>query len=266
MPEGPGTLAIAGATGASGDTERALRERERARRETRRRRRAAGRAFAIVLGVVGVVWVGWFSSVFALDASRVTVVGADQTGSLVDVAAVRASVDAYVGTPLPRLDLGAMALAVSDVPGVRSATVVRRWPDGVRVAVVPRIPVAAVPGAGGQYSLVDGDGVAVGQPVTDPGALPVVNVPVGEKYARTLDAVVAVLDGLPTELAQRVTGVGAQTEDTIQMTLGDGRTLVWGGVEDAALKAKVALTLLDSPTVKATVIDVSAPTVPVTHD
>jgi len=214
--------------------------------------------------MAAVVWVGWFSPLFALESSRIDVAGLDAPGARADADAVRAAIASDVGTPLPRLDLGAMGDAVSGVDGVRSATVSRKWPDGVRVDVVPRIPVAAVP-VGEEFALVDSDGVVVGAPVSDPSALPVVDVPVGEKNARILDAVVSVLAGLPASLSQRVASIGADTEDTIRMTLGDGTELVWGGVEDTALKAEVALALLESG-IRAAVIDVSAPTLPVTHD
>ncbi len=68
----------------------------------------------------------------------------------------------------------------------------------------------------------------------------------GPENARVLDAVVSVLGSIPTDLSQRIVAIGAETEDTIRMTLGDGTVLVWGGVEQAALKAEVALALLES--------------------
>jgi cell division protein FtsQ len=149
---------------------------------------------------------------------------------------------------------------------VRSATVSRKWPDGVRIDVTPRVAIAAVPGKGGAYVFVDAEGVAVGQPSTEPGALPVVDVVVGPDSARALDAVVSVLGALPTELGQRVRSAGALTEDTVELTLGDGTKVVWGSASETALKAQVVLTMLDSAAFAGAVIDVSAPTLPVTHD
>jgi cell division protein FtsQ len=208
------------------------------------------------------VWAGWFSPLFALDSSKIELAG---LGASVDGTAVRTALGPYVGTPLPRLDPGAMAAAVEGIDGVRSAAVTRQWPNGVRIAVTPRVAIAAVPGEGGSYIFVDAEGVALGQPSADPGALPVVEVVVGPDHARALDAVVEVLGALPTELGQRVRSAGAQTEDTVELTLGDGTKVVWGSASDTALKAQVVLTMLDSASFGAAVIDVSAPTLPVTH-
>jgi cell division protein FtsQ len=217
-----------------------------------------------MIAVVAIVaWAGWFSPLFALDAAKLDV---EVTGESGDEAEVRAALSPFVGTPLPRLDPGAMAAAVKALGGVRSATVTRAWPDGVGVAVVARTAIAAIPDEGGAYVIVDADGVTLGQPVADPGDLPVVSVPVGPEYARALGAVVSVLGAIPTDLRQRIQSVGAQTEDTVQFTLGDGTVVVWGSAGDTALKAEVVLTLLDSESFHAATIDVSAPTLPVTHD
>ncbi len=236
---------------------------ERAGARARGRRRRTARLALTISTVAITVWAGWFSPLFALDASKVELAG---LGGSVDGAAVRAALGPYVATPLPRLDPGAMAAAVEGIDGVRSAAVTRKWPNGVRIAVTPRVAIAAVPGEGGAYILVDAEGVAVGQPAADPGALPVVEVVVGPDHARALDAVVSVLGGLPTELGQRVRSAGAQTEDTVELTLGDGTRVVWGSASDAALKARVLLAMLDSAGFAAAVIDVSAPTLPVTHN
>jgi cell division protein FtsQ len=236
---------------------------ERADARARARRRRTGTVAFTIAAVALVAWAGWFSPLFALEAAKLDVA---VTGESVDAAEVRAALSPFVGTPLPRLDPGAMVAAVEGLGGVRTATVTRAWPDGVGVVVVARVAIAAIPGDGGAYVIVDADGVALGQPVADPGALPVVSVPVGPEYARALGAVVSVLGALPTDLRQRIQSIGAQTEDTVQFTLGDGTVVVWGSADDTALKAEVVLTLLNSGSFNAATIDVSAPTLPVTHD
>jgi cell division protein FtsQ len=243
-------------------SERRRRGAERAGARARARRRRTARLTLTISTVAIATWAGWFSPLFALDASKVDLAG---LGESVEGAAVRAALSPYVGTPLPRLDPGAMATAVEGIDGVRSAAVTRKWPNGVRIAVTPRVAIAAVPGEGGTYILVDADGVALGQLAADPGALPVVDVAVGPDHARALDAVVSVLGALPTELGQRVRSAGAQTEDTVELMLGDGTKVVWGSASDTALKAQVVLKMLDSGSFVAAVIDVSAPTLPVTH-
>jgi len=244
-------------------SERRRRGAERAGARARARRRRTARLAFTLTAVALAVWLGWFSPVFALDATKVDLVG---LGGSVDGAAVRAVLDPDVGTPLPRLDPGAMSAAVEGIAGVRSAAVTRKWPNGVRVAITRRVAIAAVPGDAGSYLLVDAEGVVLGEPTADPGALPVVNVAVGPDHARALGAVVSVLGALPTELGQRVQAAGAQTEDTVELTLGDGTRVVWGSASDTALKSQVVLTMLNSGSFAAAVVDVSAPNLPVTHN
>ncbi|HEX7589370.1 MAG TPA: FtsQ-type POTRA domain-containing protein [Demequinaceae bacterium] len=262
MAERAGTAVATPPQESPAGSERRRRGAERAGARARARRRRTARLALTISTVAIAVWAGWFSPLFALDASKVELAG---LGESVDGGAVRAALGPYVGTPLPRLDPGAMAVAVEGIDGVRSAVVTRKWPDGVRITVTPRVAIAAVPGKDGAYVFVDAEGVALGQSAADPGELPVVDVVVGPDHARALDAVVSVLGGLPTELGQRVRSAGAQTEDTVELTLGDGTKVVWGSASDTALKAQVVLTMLDSAAFAGVVIDVSAPTLPVTH-
>lgn len=258
----PGSALVESERAVAAESERRQRGVERSGALRRARRRRTGRLALTVATVAGVVWAGWFSPLFALDATKIAVIG---TVGSVDVGSVRGALSPFVARPLPRLDPGAMAAAVESLDDVRSATVTRKWPNGVRVLVTPRVAIAALPGEGGAYVFVDAEGIPVGQPVADPGTLPVVDVAVGPDHARALDAVVSVLGSLPTELGQRVKSEGAQTEDTVEFTLGDGTKIVWGSASDSALKAQVVLTMLGSGKFGAVVIDVSAPTLPVTH-
>ena len=61
--------------------------------------------------------------------------------------------------------------------------------------------------------------------------------------------------------------VSAATEDSVQFTLADGPMVEWGSAEDSKLKAQVLGVLLGSKHArKADVIDVSAPTLPITKN
>jgi cell division protein FtsQ len=235
-------------------------ERVRARRALARRQVvmiAAGTAAVLALG-----WLLFLSPVLALDPAKVTVRGA---GSVVAVDKVLAVVQARAGTPLPRLDTIGLRDDVLDVPGVREARVMRDWPDGIAVTVVAREPVAAVPDAErGGYVLLDVDGVQVGRVEKAPAGLPAVDVPVGDK--RTLEAVLTVLEQLPADLLEQVRGVSAQTRDTVRMKLRDDVQVEWGSAAQTPLKVAVLQTLRASDAAKdATVIDVSAPRLPVTR-
>lgn len=239
---------------------------ERFAERSRLRRRLTWRRVALAgtwmtLGL-GLGWLTFFSPVLALEMAQVEVVG---EGTVVDPAAVLAVVAEHDGTPLPRLDTVGLRRDLLDVPGVRAAEVARDWPHGLRITLVSREPVAAAPGPDG-FLLLDTEGVQVGRAAEPPAGLPVVEVPVDDESARAMTAVLAVLESLPPELADQVTGAGAASEDTVSLTLADGARVEWGSAEQSALKARVLLTLRAAPaSAGAAVFDVSAPTMPITR-
>lgn len=242
-------------------------ERARARRTLARRQVATVGGALAAVGAVG--WLVLVSPVLRLDTDEVQVTGA---GTVVAVDQVREAVARYADVPLPRIDTVALRDAVLDVPGVREARVVRDWPHGLDVVLVAREPVAAVPsartGSGAAsdqgYTLLDIDGVQVGRTDAAPRGLPVVSVPVGDR--RTLDAVLTVLEQLPPDLLEQVKDVSARTQDTVGMKLRDGTTVSWGSSAQTPLKIAVLQTLRAAPqTKKAKLVDVSAPTLPMTR-
>ena len=116
------------------------------------------------------------------------------------------------------------------------------------------------------FLLLDVEGVQVGRSPEPPASLPVVEVPAGDEDARAMTAVLAVLESLPPELADQVTGAGARSEDTVSLTLLDGARVEWGSAEQSALKARVLLTLrAAAASTGASVFDVAAPTMPITR-
>lgn len=219
---------------------------------------------AATVGALAVVaWVLFWSPVLALHVAEVQVVG---EGTVVDPAAVMAAVTPLDGTPLPRLDTVELRRQVLDVPGVRAAEVARLWPHGLRITVVSREPVAAVPATSGDgFVLLDVEGVQVGRATAPPAGLPVIAVPVGDD-TRAMTAVLAVLQGLPPDLAAQVSAASADSEDTVRLTLADGAQVEWGSADQPALKARVLATLRAAPaSAGAAVYDVSAPTLPITR-
>ena len=120
-----------------------------------RRWRAAFFALAAFAIVAGVAW--------ALLGNRLLVVrSVTVTGThLVSPAQVIAAADVPPGTPLLRVDTGAVTRRVEAIPQVASARVTADWPDHLVIAVTERVPVLAVKMAGGGYDLVDQAGVPV---------------------------------------------------------------------------------------------------------
>lgn len=231
---------------------------QRARYRRRLTRRKALLAVAGAATVVATAWVTFFSPALALDPARIVVTGA---GTVVAGGDVTAVLEQYVGTPLPRLDTIGLRDDLLDVPGVREVRVMRDWPRGLTVTLVSREPVAAVPADDG-VSLVDTDGVRVGHADAAPQGLPLVDVPLEDSL--TLGAVLQVLAGMDPALAAEVTDVAATSRDDVVLTLSDGLSVEWGSAEKTALKSSLVQTLRSSgATAGASVVDVSAPTMPV---
>ena len=247
-------------------------ERSRARRNLARRQVLLAVGSVLAVGSLG--WLLLVSPVLALEPAEVHVEGA---GTVVAVDQVLGVVGAHATTPLPRLDTVGLRDEVLEVPGVREARVTREWPQGLSVVLVAREPVAAVPEQPGSadagtpgaipaqtgFALLDMDGVQVGRVDAAPEGLPVVDVPVGDK--RTLGAVLSVLQQLPADLLAQVGDVSARTQDTVTMNLRDGVRVDWGSASETPLKIAVLSALRASPAAAgATVIDVSAPRLPIT--
>lgn len=238
-----------------------------AERSAMRRRltwRRIGLSAAGVLVVGALAWLLLLSPVLALDLDEVELLG---QGTVVDAAAVAAVVQPHDGTPLPRLDTVALRRSLLDVPGVRAAEVARVWPHGLRITVVSREPVAAVPqGRDEGYALLDVEGVQVGRSDTPPVGLPVVSVPLDDEGARSLTAVLTVLQQLPPELVAEIATMSATSQDTVTFVLHSGATVEWGSADQTALKVRVLATLRAAPASQwASVFDVSAPTLPITR-
>lgn len=247
---------------ATGSVSLRMQERlaERKRTERRRAMSRGGKVMAIAGAIVVLVWIIAASPLFALDGAKIELSGVSGEISAGDVQAV---LDSHVGDSLLTMNVPHIANQLRDITGVRDATVERVWPQGLRVTLVARDPVAAIP-AGEQFVLLDADAVEVGTVDAVPAGLPIVDVPLGD--ARVLDAALAVIRSLPAAVLERMEGLGAQTADSVTFSLREGPRVEWGSADDSALKAQVLTVLLDSGQAPAgTVVDVSAPTLPITR-
>lgn len=248
--------------GAPGRVSSAMADRL-AERSAMRRHRSWRVVVALVLVLAllgGAGWVAGWSDLLALERSEVSVSG---EGTTVDADAVREVVEAAAGTPLLRIDSGAMRREILGLRGVKDVSVERSWPQGMDVVLTSREPVAAVPD-GGRYVLVDAEGVHVGSRQKAPRRLPVVSVPLDDESVGSLQAALAVVAALPTHLAREVEQVSAQTQDDVETVLRDGVSVRWGGAGSLPLKVEVVQTLREVAK-DAGVIDVSSPELPVTR-
>lgn len=232
---------------------------DRLRERTRARRILLARRIALTLVTLalatGVVWVAFFSPVFAFSSSAVVVSGED--GTLVTADSVRSSIASFEGVPLTRLNTQAVARAVESNVAVRSASVSRRWPTSLRVSVTMRTGMA-VEAASGGYWLVDDQGVAF-QQVPSVGEYPLATLPEDRATgAADIASALGALDEATRAQVATVTSTGTQ----VNFTLRGGQTVKWGTRGDAPQKARVLATLLAN--VQASTYDVSSPNHPVT--
>ena len=224
--------------------------------------RAAFFALAAVAIIVGAAWALLGNRVFVVRS--ITVTGA----RLVSPATVLASAGVPLGTPLMRVDPGAVTRRVEAIRQVASATVSEDWPDHLTIAVTERVPVLAVRMAGGSYDLLDPTGVIVRWAPTRPRGLPVfVTTLAGGALGGDpgVAAAAAVLRELTPALARAVAtvavaplsqaGPGAAGEQ-VTLTMDGGKTVVWGNPGNGAAKDREIQILL-----RGTVnyLDVSAP-------
>ena len=227
--------------------------RARAERSVRRRHRAVRtvQGLLLLLPLLAVGWALVASSWLAVD--RVVITG---LGRLSD-AEVRSAVGVEIGTPLARVDTGAVAHAVRSLPPVAGVDVSRSWPGTLRVVVRERVAVAGFP-QDGKVTLVDAQAV----PFAIVAALPEGAVRLEVDELRRGDpstrAALGVHTDLPARLRERVRSVRVESRSSVVLLLADDQEVRWGRPGETATKAAAALVLLREP---GDVVDVSSPEV-----
>jgi len=199
------------------------------------------------------VWIFYFSSLLAVTGVRVTGIDTVPEATIVQVA------EAPIGTPLAKVDLGAIADRVRTVPAVADAQVTRAWPNRLEIVITERVPVVVVTD-GKKFELVDATGVSFKSVPDRPDGLPEALV-VGARRDVTIRSVVTVSAALPIALRAQVQSISAASPDSITLNLGSKVKVVWGSSDDSARKAEVLSVLMRR---EAKVYDVSAPDLPVT--
>jgi cell division protein FtsQ len=216
-----------------------------------RRRIVVGAAVAVLLfGAAG--WLVGFTGALGVHTVQVRGAGAVPVGTIETAAAVPD------GQPLLRVDLAGISARVGAIPGIQHARVTRSWPHTVRIDVVERTPVAAVPR--GALYLVDTEGVLFQQVRAIPPGLPKLVVKQPGPNDPATRAALTVIDSLSPPLRAAVGVVEAPTPDSVTLGLRDGRTVIWGGPTDSPAKARALGPLLTRP---GDTYDVSTPTVAV---
>ena len=233
------------------------------RRPKARRRRARWIVILLLLAAMGVAgggtWALFNLSLFAVRSVVVTGTRLVPESQVLAVAGVRP------GTPLIRVSTARVAGRVLTITQVQGVQVTKVWPDRVVIAVRERTSALAVALPGGGFDLIDANGVIVQSAATRPAGLPIYTTTAAASSLRgdpDVAAAAAVLSGLPASLRSSVTSVIVPSPDQVTLSLDSGVTIVWGGADDAAAKAKELAILMQT---HARSYDVSSPATAVTN-
>jgi cell division protein FtsQ len=241
----------------------AVTRHPRSRPRPTRRRRARWVALFLLLAAMGlaggVTWALYDSGLFAVRSVTVTGTRLVPESEVLAVAGVRP------GTPLIRVSTARVAARVLTITQVQGVQVTKTWPDRVVIAVRERTSALAVALPGGGFDLVDADGVIVQSAATRPAGLPLFTTTAAASSLRgdpDVAAAAAVLGELPASLRSSVASVIAPSPDQVTLSLGSGVTILWGGADDAAAKARELAILMQT---HARSYDVSSPATAVTN-
>ncbi len=144
------------------------------------------------------------------------------------------------GENLVRISPQEAAAGVAQLPWVKSATVSRSFPDGVRIDIVERDAVAYSQAEDGAH-LIDshGDEFLIGEPPAEAVALRG-----GESGSPNWQGAVEILAALPPELRVQAREIDTTDRFNYVFHMNDDRVVVWGASEDNADKARALAAVL----------------------
>ena len=233
----------------------------------RRRRRSLfvlGGALTALLGLVAVLY---FSPL--LPVRHIEVTGNDL---LTDVRTNELLGDLY-GEPMPQVGTGDVRQRLEEESAVAEVSAHLELPATLHVEIIEHLPVAEVHEDDdvmlyNAYGEVIRDFAGAEQLEAGDYATVLIDSEAALQDDAIFDAIVAVLGELPEEARGQLESAAAESIDSVQLELADGRTIVWGSEEDGAEKAAVLQAILaseDEAFTEAEVIDISTPTTPVTR-
>lgn len=228
------------------------------------------RVVAIVLILVAICALSWllfFSPVFRLKASNISISGSNEWVSKEKIASIAST---QVDKSLFLVSSQEVIGQLNDIPGVTEAKVNKEFPQSLQIIVRAQRPAAMLKTRGeSRLTAVDAQGRvlnAVAHASTQ--GIPVIEVSNIDRSLRSravLEAV-KIVSSLPESLRIRVTQVIAKTQDSVQTELGGvHRTIVWGNSSQLALKKAIVAKIIDDPSKIGDkhCLDVSAPVRPI---
>jgi len=173
----------------------------------------------------------------------------------------------HKGMAMFDVDGGDAAARLAAGPWILRAHVERQWPATVSIAVVERVPIAAVPAKSG-VAIVDRTGRVVATLPAAPAGLPsLLGLPPAGPPSTRLGGraadLLAVVQVMPPQVAQRVTAVVAADGGQVELRLKPSGTVRLGPPDqlaDKMLAAQTVLTQVDL--MRLAVLDVRVPASP----
>ncbi|WP_070162392.1 cell division protein FtsQ/DivIB [Nesterenkonia sp. PF2B19] len=233
----------------------------------RRRRRRLGWTIGLVGVLVAVVGVLYFSPLLTIHHIQV------ERNDLLTESRAQELLQPLYGRPLPQVGNAQVQELLAEEPVVDDVVVQGELPDTLTVEIIEHPPVAEVlDGDELQFYNEHGEVISTFADPEDPEADDHATPRISEEAALRDDAVfstiVAVLGELPASAREAMDSATADSIDSVQLILDDGRTVVWGGAERGAEKAVVLEAILASEAEDFTevdTIDISTPDTPVTR-
>ncbi|WP_150463133.1 cell division protein FtsQ/DivIB [Nesterenkonia ebinurensis] len=230
----------------------------------RRRRTLIGLAvtFALLLGLVAVVY---FSPLLVLRNIQI-----EGNELVTDSRADELLADLY-GQPVAQIGTGAVRERLAAENAVAEVETRIELPSTLHVELVEHPPVAEVH-RDGNVLLYSEHGEVIRtfagpeQLEAEDYATPEISSEAALEDEAVFGTIVSVLGQLPPEARAQLDSATADSIDSVQLQLADGRTVVWGSDDRSQEKAAVLGSILGSEEedfLEAEVIDISTPTAPV---
>jgi len=222
---------------------------------------------AVIASVSAIVWFLFFSPVFLLKSSDISISGSNEWVSEQKIASIAST---QVGKSLFLVSSQEVINQLNDIPGVTEAKVSKNFPNGLHVSVHAQRPAAMLKTRdSNKLTAVDAKGRvlnAVAQVTTQ--GIPVIEVSNVQRSLnnRAVLEAVKIVSSLSESLRARVTRVSAKTQDSVETELGDvKKTIIWGNSSQIGLKKAIVAKIIDDPSKigNKRSLDVSAPVRPI---
>lgn len=222
---------------------------------------------AVIASASAIIWFLFFSPVFLLKSSDISISGSNEWVSEQKIASIAST---QVGKSLFLVSSQEVINQLNDIPGVTEAKVSKNFPNGLHVSVHAQRPAAMLKTRdSNKLTAVDAKGRvlnAVAQVTTQ--GIPVIEV---SNVRRSLNnravlEAVKIVSSLSESLRARVTKVSAKTQDSVETELGDvKKTIIWGNSSQIELKKAIVAKIIDDPSKigNKRSLDVSAPVRPI---